>query len=74
MHPLEAASIAPTFELLHGLVGMLLLVREENYVSIMLQQMGYNAETNARRSTGHNIDLVRTQLGFLDGILSDLIS
>lgn len=58
LHPMHLARVPPFLQLLHCLFGMLFLhAKEEDLFSIMLEQVGYDAETNACTTTGHNEDL-----------------
>ena len=57
MYPLDPTSVAPVFQLIHGFIRMLLLVRKKNDVGIMLKQMGYDPEADTSGSASHNVNL-----------------
>ena len=57
MHPVYAAGIAVLFQLFHGLLGMLFLVREQQDLGgIVLEEVSDDAETDAGAAAGDDVD------------------
>lgn len=59
---MNSACVAPLLELLNCLVGVLLPIgKEQDLLSIMLEEMGYDAEANTCAATCDDVDLLGCQ-------------